>query len=116
MDWRIFSSSATADDIADELLRENEVAKREIETKREKKFWPRPIERRDDSSYCGKSLGKADILGSLVICDSSLQTPRAHSLSSREQPPTAEYSLAILCPGKAAWPSTRVRGMYSLVS
>jgi hypothetical protein len=29
MDWRIFSSSATADDIADELLRENEVAKRE---------------------------------------------------------------------------------------
>ena len=58
MDWRIFSSSATADDIADELLRENEVAKREIETKREKKFWPRPIERRDDSSYCGKSLEK----------------------------------------------------------
>jgi hypothetical protein len=40
MDWRIFSSSATADDIADELLRENEVAKRE------------------DSSYCGKSLEK----------------------------------------------------------
>jgi hypothetical protein len=59
MDWRIFSSSATAEDIADGLLRAIEGEKKRDRESDDEKFWPWPIERkRENSSYCGKSLEK----------------------------------------------------------